>query len=142
MRNEITVWGQSLYRSLLHYRQPGFQLLGRGSKAESGKSLKAGPEPVREREHLVAHPVGIIRPRIVPFSNRMELRLQRHRVGGFQLSLSFRNGFLLSLVGLLLCFPVLSSPVVHKAPGATSTLEVLHLLSSRVHSDFVRLFHL
>lgn len=89
--------------------------------------------------HALGH---VIRPRIVPFSNRMELRLQRHRVGGFQLSLSFRNGFLLSLVGLILCFPVLSSPVVHEAPGATSTLEVLHLLSSRVHADFVRLFHL
>ena len=77
--------------------------------------------------------------RIVPFSNRMELPLQRHRVG-IPVCISFRNGFLVSLVGLIRCFPVLSSPVVHEAPSATSTLKVLHLFGSRVHADFVRLF--
>jgi hypothetical protein len=104
--------------------------------------LKAGPEPVREREHLVAHPVGIIRPRIVPFSNRMELRLQRHRVGGFQLSLSFRNGFLLSLVGLILCFPVLSSPGFRRPRNPRETKP--SLISSLLISFswcFSRIYH-
>jgi len=59
LRNEISMVSQSAPQVALPLLPVGFPQLPRGSKRESGKSLKTGSEPVREREHLVAQPVGI-----------------------------------------------------------------------------------
>jgi hypothetical protein len=58
MRNEVAVLSQSARQAASSLSPGGFQLLGYDSKTKGGTSLKAGPGPVRKREHLVAHPVG------------------------------------------------------------------------------------
>lgn len=62
MRNEMPLVSQSAPQVASPILPGGFHLLGRGSKTESGTSLKADPEPVCTRVHLVAHLVGPISP--------------------------------------------------------------------------------
>ena len=89
--------------------------------------------------HALRH---VVAPRIRRFPKRVELFFEAHRVGRLEGALRFWNRFLLQLVGLILRFPVLGAPGVDESSAATGSLEVVHLLSSRIHADLVRGFHL
>ncbi|HEY4034778.1 MAG TPA: hypothetical protein VGL94_12530 [Ktedonobacteraceae bacterium] len=64
--HEMSVESQSALQAASPILLEGFQLLGRCSKIENGTSLKADPEPVRTRVHLVAQPVGTLFAKIRP----------------------------------------------------------------------------